>query len=61
MKEHGYRDVHPTFLYEMLVLIGIFIFLTIKKDNRKFRGEFTYIYLMIYGLRQSNNRGIKSG
>ena len=43
--------VHPTFLYEMLVTILIFIILTIKGNKRKFRGEYTYIYLTIYGLR----------
>lgn len=52
-----YIEVHPTFLYEMLVTLTIFIILSIKKDKRKFQGEFTCIYLIIYGL----GRGIVEG
>ena len=45
-----YLEVHPTFLYEMIVTIGIFAILTIRRNKRKFSGEFMYIYLIIYGL-----------
>ena len=57
---HNHLEVHPTFFYEMLVTISIFTILTIKKDKRKFRGEFTYIYLMIYGLGRMIIEGMRA-
>jgi len=47
--ENGnYIEVHPTFLYEMIVTLFLFILLSLKK--RKFKGELTYIYLAIYSF-----------
>jgi len=56
----NYLEVHPTFLYEMLVTITIFAILLIKKDKRKFTGEFTYIYLIIYGLGRMVIEGMRT-
>ena len=56
----NYVEVHPTFLYEMLVTITIFAILIIKKDKRKFTGEFTYIYLMFYGLGRMIIEGVRA-
>ena len=53
-------EVHPTFLYEMLVTISIFVILSIKKDKRKFKGEYTYIYLIIYGLGRMIIEGLRT-
>ena len=47
---NNYIEVHPTFLYEMIITFAIFIFLSLKKDKRKFKGEFTYLYLIIYSF-----------
>ena len=56
--ENGnYIEVHPTFLYEMLVTLFIFILLLFKK--RKFKGELTYIYLAIYGLGRAIIEGLR--
>ena len=55
-----YVEVHPTFLYEMLVTITISIILTIRKDKRKFKGENTYIYLILYGLGRMIIEGLRA-
>ncbi len=43
-----YKEVHPTFLYESVadLLIAVFLFYYSKK--RKFSGEITYLYLILY-------------
>ena len=43
-------SVHPTFLYESLWNLGIFIFLFLYHRHRKFNGELFFWYLMLYGL-----------
>ena len=45
-----YIEVHPTFLYESLVTFSLFILLSIISDKRKFKGEITLIYLIIYSF-----------
>lgn len=47
-KSGEYISVHPTFLYESLGLLVIFIVLMIK--NRKFSGEKTALYFFMYGI-----------
>lgn len=42
--------VHPTFLYESVCTLIIFIILNIISKNRKFRGQITYIYLALYSF-----------
>jgi len=49
LNEYGeYISVHPTFLYESLGLIIIFIIL--RKLKRKFSGEITLVYFAGYGF-----------
>lgn len=45
-----YIEVHPTFLYEFIVTIFIFILLTIIKNKRKYTGQITALYLLIYSF-----------
>ena len=59
MQIQGGTAVHPTFLYEILVTILIFIVLSVKKGKRKFRGEYTYMYLIIYGLGRMIIEGLR--
>lgn len=47
---NGIQYVHPTFLYESIATLLIFIFLTIKTKNRKFEGEITYLYIIMYSI-----------
>ena len=46
----GFYDVHPTFIYEMLITLTIFIFLYIRRNKREFKGEQLLIYLSIYSF-----------
>ena len=43
-------SVHPTFLYESLWSLGIFLILFFYRRIKKFRGEIFFMYLMLYGL-----------
>lgn len=43
-----YIEVHPTFLYESIATLIIFILLTIKQ--RKFKGEICYLYIILYSF-----------
>lgn len=45
-----YKEVHPTFLYESICTLSIFIILTIIQNRRKFKGEVVYIYLALYSF-----------
>ena len=45
-----YAEVHPTFLYESICTIIIFVILILKSKKRKFKGEITLIYLITYSF-----------
>jgi len=42
--------VHPTFLYEMMLNIGIFALLWFYRGKRRFYGELLLLYGVLYGL-----------
>lgn len=44
-----YVQAHPTFLYESLWNIGVFIFLVIYAKRKKFNGELLAWYAVLYG------------
>ena len=44
------QGVHPTFLYESLWCLFLFIFLSIKDSNRKFVGQTFLLYCILYSL-----------
>lgn len=49
--ENGFiKYVHPTFLYESIVTLILFIILTFLSKRRKFSGEITYLYIIIYSF-----------
>ncbi len=49
--ENGtYIEVHPTFLYESIGTLITFIVLIILQRKRKFKGQVTYVYLVMYSL-----------
>lgn len=57
MKEHlvtlqgiTYIQVHPTFLYEGLWNLGVFLLLNYYKKKKAFEGELFVLYLGFYGL-----------
>lgn len=43
-------NVHPTFLYESILDISLFLILMSIRKNRRFSGQLLYIYLIIYGI-----------
>lgn len=49
--ENGeYIEVHPTFLYESICDLIIFFILLYIQKKRKYKGQITYLYFMLYGL-----------
>ncbi|MDR1703997.1 MAG: prolipoprotein diacylglyceryl transferase [Clostridiales bacterium] len=46
----SYIQVHPTFLYEMLLNIGIFIIMWVYRKRKVFYGELLNIYVILYAL-----------
>ena len=44
------QGVHPTFLYESIWCLFLFIFLSIKDRNRKFIGQTFLLYCILYSL-----------
>lgn len=49
--ENGvYKNVHPTFLYEAIATFIIFMILTKLSKKRRFSGEITYIYIILYSF-----------
>lgn len=49
--ENGiYKEVHPTFLYESISTLMIFIILYKIRKKRKFKGEIALLYLIMYSF-----------
>ena len=55
-----YIEVHPTFLYESLGTIIIFVILAVLQDKRKFEGQIAYMYLALYSLLRFFIEGIRA-
>ena len=55
-----YIEVHPTFLYESIITFFLFLFLLNIKEKRKFRGQLTYIYLIVYGFARMIIEGLRT-
>lgn len=47
------KYVHPTFLYESIITFILFIILMVISNKRKFSGEITYLYIIIYSFARS--------
>ncbi len=45
-----YVQVHPTFFYESMWNLGLFIIMNLYKRHKKFEGEMTAIYFLGYGI-----------
>lgn len=55
-----YIEVHPTFLYESIATIIIFIILIIKKDKIKFKGQIACTYLLLYSIERFFVEGLRT-
>ena len=59
--ENGnYIEVHPTFLYESICNLAIFIILYIMRNKRKYKGQLTYMYLTLYGVARCFIEGMRT-
>ena len=58
--ENGiYKEVHPAFLYESLVNLAIFVILMLMQKKKKFSGEITYLYLILYSFARFFIEGLR--
>ncbi len=48
--QDAFMDVHPTFIYEMIITLSIFTIIYLLRKKRQFKGQPVLIYLIIYGL-----------
>lgn len=59
--ENGkYIEVHPTFLYESIACLLIFVILYVLRNKRKYKGQLTYIYLALYGFIRAIIEGLRT-
>ena len=59
--ENGtYIEVHPTFFYESICNLVIFLILYFMRNKRQYRGQLTYIYLTLYGLIRAIIEGLRT-
>ncbi len=56
----NYIQVHPTFLYESLWNLGLFILMMVLLKKKHFHGEFCLLYLGGYGLGRFWIEGIRT-
>lgn len=52
--------VHPTFLYESLWDIALFLFLAYYRKKKKTEGEVLFLYLMLYGAGRAFIEGLRT-
>ena len=55
-----YIQVHPTFLYEAFWNFCILIFILFYRKNKKFEGELTFIYFLLYGIGRFIIEGLRT-
>lgn len=59
--ENGkYIQVHPTFLYESICTFIIFIFLYTRRNKKKYSGELTFWYFVLYGIARAIIEGFRT-
>lgn len=55
-----YMEVHPTFLYESIITFALFIILSLVSKKRKYKGQITIIYLIIYSFARMIIEGLRT-
>ena len=59
--ENGnYIQVHPTFLYESVCTLIIFLFLYNKRNKRDYSGQIAYWYFFLYGVVRAIIEGFRA-
>lgn len=56
----SFINVHPTFLYESILDLFIFIVLMLLRKKRKFSGQLIYLYLILYGMGRAIIEGFRT-
>ncbi len=56
----NYIQVHPTFLYESLWNLGVFLIIFLYKNKKKFEGELLAFYLIGYGVGRAWIEGMRT-
>lgn len=54
------KNVHPTFLYESLWNVGVFLILLLIRKNKKLKGEVVLGYAIFYGLGRAWIEGLRT-
>lgn len=54
------KYVHPTFLYESICTLLIFVVLSIVSRKRRFSGEITYLYIILYAIARFFIEGLRT-
>jgi phosphatidylglycerol:prolipoprotein diacylglycerol transferase len=54
------KPVHPTFLYESLWNLGVFLILLWYRKNKKVQGEVLFMYLILYGVGRAWVEGLRT-
>ena len=57
---NGYSEVHPTFLYESIATLLIFIILEILVKKRKYKGQVVNTYCFLYSIIRIGIEGIRT-
>ncbi|MBN2557376.1 MAG: prolipoprotein diacylglyceryl transferase [Clostridia bacterium] len=55
-----YLPVHPTFLYESIWNIGVFVLLAILSRKKKFNGQIFCLYMALYGFGRMFIEGLRT-
>lgn len=60
MENGEYIEVHPTFLYESICCLMLFILLYTLRNRRKYKGQIVYTYLALYGFIRAIIEGLRT-
>ena len=52
--------MHPTFLYESIITFSLFIILTVISSKRKYKGQITLVYLIVYSFARMIIEGLRT-
>lgn len=60
IKNSEFIEVHPTFLYESIGCLSIFVLIYLLRNKRSYKGQLTYIYLALYGFIRAIIEGLRT-
>lgn len=57
---NGYMEVHPTFLYESIATLIIFVILRFVQKKREYKGQVVLWYFLLYSLTRTFIEGLRA-